>query len=99
LKNLRITMPFQLRGIDSDNGGEFINDVLLQFSLEHDIEFTRSRPYKKNDQAWVEQKNGAVVRRIVGYGRLEGVAAAESLARLYSSSRESSSTSSSHRSS
>jgi hypothetical protein len=87
LKNLRIAMPFELRGVDSDNGGEFINDVLLQFSREHDVEFTRSRPYKKNDQAWVEQKNGAVVRRIVGYGRLEGVAAAESLARLYSSSR------------
>ena len=87
LESLRIAMPFELRGVDSDNGGEFINDVLLQFSREHDVEFTRSRPYKKNDQAWVEQKNGAVVRRIVGYGRLEGVAAAESLARLYSSSR------------
>jgi len=80
-------MPFALRGVDTDNGSEFVNDVLLQFSRKHDIEFTRSRPYKKNDQAWVEQKNGAVVRRVVGYGRLEGVAAAESLARLYSSTR------------
>jgi hypothetical protein len=87
LEDLRVTMPFPLRGIDSDNGGEFINDALLQFSQRHGIEFTRSRPYKKNDQAWVEQKNGAVVRRIVGYGRLEGIAAAESLSRLYSSSR------------
>ena len=51
------------------------------------IEFTRSRPFRKNDQAWVEQKNGAVVRRLVGYGRLEGVAAGEALARLYSASR------------
>jgi len=87
LEDLRVALPFPLRGIDTDNGGEFINDTLLQFSQRHGIEFTRSRPYKKNDQAWVEQKNGAVVRRIVGYGRLEGIAGAESLARLYSSSR------------
>ena len=86
LEDLRVALPFPLRGIDTDNGGEFINDTLLQFSQRHGIEFTRSRPYKKNDQAWVEQKNGAVVRRIVGYGRLQGIAGAESLARLYSSS-------------
>ena len=87
LDNLRCTMPFPLRGIDTDNGGEFVNQVVLEFSKLHGVEFTRSRPYKKNDQAWVEQKNGSVIRRMVGYGRLEGVAAAESLARLYSSSR------------
>ena len=51
-------MPFPLRGIDTDNGGEFINEILLRFSQKHGIEFTRSRPYRKNDQAWVEQKNG-----------------------------------------
>jgi hypothetical protein len=87
LERFRVAMPFALRGIDTDNGGEFVNDLLLQFSREHGIELTRSRPYKKNDQAWVEQKNGAIVRRMVGYGRLEGVAAAESLARLYDSTR------------
>jgi len=87
LENLRVTMPFPLLGVDVDNGGEFVNDALLEFTRRHGIEFTRSRPYKKNDQAWVEQKNGAVVRRMVGYGRLQGIAAAESLARLYSSSR------------
>ena len=48
---------------------------------------TRSRAYKKNDQAWVEQKNGAIVRRLVGYGRLSGAAATEALAQLYASSR------------
>jgi hypothetical protein len=65
-----------------------MNEVLLEFTQQHSIEFTRSRPCcKKNDRAWVEQKNGSVVRRIVGYGRLEGIAAAESLTRLYSSSR------------
>ena len=87
LEALRGAMPFALRGIDTDNGGEFINSALLDFTKKHGIDFTRSRPYRKNDQAWVEQKNGAIVRRMVGYGRLEGVAAAESLARLYASTR------------
>ena len=59
----------------------------MAFCREQGIELTRSRPYRKNDQAWVEQKNGAVVRRMVGYGRLEGVPAAEALARLYSEAR------------
>jgi hypothetical protein len=87
LERLRATLPFPLRGIDTDNGSEFINEVLITFCADHDIEFTRSRPYRKNDQAWVEQKNGSVVRRLVGYGRLEGVAAGEALSRLYSASR------------
>ena len=76
-----------LRGIDTDNGSEFLNEVLICFCKEHGIEFTRSRPFRKNDQAWIEQKNGAVVRRLVGYGRLEGVPGAEALARLYSAAR------------
>ena len=53
----------------------------------HRLEHTRSRPYKKNDQAWVEQKNGSIVRRLVGYGRLSGVEATKALAQLYASSR------------
>jgi len=87
LQSLRATMPFLLRGIDSDNGSEFINETVLEYCRAHNIEFTRSRPHHKNDQAWVEQKSGAVVRRLVGYGRLEGVVAAHALARLYSASR------------
>ena len=87
LDRLRVGLPFLLRGIDTDNGSEFVNDALLAFCTKHDIVFTRSRPYHKNDQAWVEQKNGAVVRRLVGYGRLEGLAAGEALTRLYSASR------------
>ena len=79
LDRLRVTLPFPLRGIDTDNGSEFINELLITFCTDHGIEFTRSRPYRKNDQAWVEQKNGSVVRRLVGYGRLEGVAAGEAL--------------------
>ena len=84
---LRGALPFPLRGIDTDNGSEFLNEVLIGFCKEHGIELTRSRPYRKNDQAWVEQKNGAVVRRLVGYGRLEGLPGAEALARLYSVAR------------
>src|SRR5690348_9317798 len=68
LERLRLALPFPLRGIDTDNGSEFVNEVLLTFCRTHEIEFTRSRPYRKNDQAWVEQKNGSVVRRLVGYG-------------------------------
>jgi Integrase core domain len=87
LDRLRVTLPFPLRGIDTDNGSEFINELLITFCTDHGIKFTRSRPYRKNDQAWVEQKNGSVVRRLVGYGRLEGVASGDALARLYSASR------------
>ena len=72
---LRGALLFPLRGIDTDNGSEFLNEVLISFCKEHGIELTRSRPYRKNDQAWVEQENGAVVRRLVGYGCLEVVAA------------------------
>ncbi len=87
LARLRATMPFPLLGFDTDNGGEFINEVVLDYCTKTKIEFTRSRPHHKNDQAWVEQKNGSVVRRLVGYRRLEGIAAAQALARLYAASR------------
>jgi hypothetical protein len=87
LEHLRTSMPFPLLGIDTDNGSEFLNETVLAYCEKHRIEFTRSRPYQKNDQAWVEQKNGSVVRRLVGYRRLEGIAAADALSRLYASSR------------
>ena len=87
MERLRTTMPFPLRGFDTDNGSEFINETVIAYCTENRIEFTRSRPYKKNDQAWVEQKNGSIVRRLVGYRRLEGMAAAKALARLYAASR------------
>ena len=87
LERLRTSMPFPLRGFDTDNGSEFVNDAVLAYCEAHGIEFTRSRPYRKNDQAWVEQKNGSVVRRLVGYGRLEGIVPAQTLGRLYSASR------------
>lgn len=68
---LRQNLPFALLGLDSDNGSEFINDTLYQYCLSEKITFTRSRPYQKNDQAHVEQKNWSVVRHTVGYDRLE----------------------------
>jgi hypothetical protein len=71
LCRMRQRLPFPLLGIDSDNGGEFINDLLYRYCLEEKITFTRSRPYHKNDQAHVEQKNWSVVRHTVGYDRWE----------------------------
>ncbi len=71
LQTMRSNLPFALRGIDSDNGSEFINDLLYRYCLNNRITFTRSRPYKKNDQAHVEQKNWSVVRHTIGYDRLE----------------------------
>jgi len=79
--------PVPILGIDSDNDGAFINDTLADFCGENGIEFTRSRAYRKNDQAWIEQKNGAVVRRLVGHARYSGVVAGQVLARLYQASR------------
>jgi len=71
LCQVRQQLPFPLLGIDSDNGGEFINDLLYRYCLDEEITFTRSRPYQKNDQAHVEQKNWSVVRHTVGYDRWE----------------------------
>ena len=87
LEHLRTSMPFPLRGLDTDNGGEFMNETVAVYCQLQGIPCTRSRPYHKNDQAWVEQKNGSVVRRLAGYRRLEGLAAAEALSRLYAASR------------
>ncbi len=87
LERVRVSLPFPLRALDVDNGSEFINETLIGYCINHGIELTRCRPYRKNDQAWIEQKNGAVVRRMIGYRRLEGLAAAQTLARLYAVSR------------
>lgn len=76
-------LPAPLLGLDSDNGSEFINHHLYAYCQRHRITFTRSRPYKKNDSAFVEQKNWSVVRRLVGYDRYSSRTAFETLARLY----------------
>jgi transposase InsO family protein len=87
LERIRLSLPFALRAVDVDNGGEFVNERLIQYCLGHGIELTRSRPYRKNDQAWIEQKNGAVVRKLLGYRRFAGIAAARAITRLYGASR------------
>jgi len=87
LDEVRGVMPFPLLGFDTDNDSVFMNETIQSYCKAADVEFTRCRPYRKNDQAWVEQKNGAVVRRIIGYRRYEGLEAAAVLARLYKSSR------------
>ena len=76
-------MPFELLGFDTDNDSVFINETLRDYCRDAGIVFTRCRPWRKNDQAFVEQKNGAVVRRIVGYRRPKGLEAAAALSRLY----------------
>lgn len=71
LKDIRGRLPFELLGIDSDNGSEFINNHLLMYCKEQRITFTRARSYRKNDNCFVEQKNYSVVRRAVGYLRYD----------------------------
>ena len=87
LSRARALFPFPLKGVDFDNDSGFMNDLVVPWCREQGLEVTRARAYRKNDQAWVEQKNGAIVRRLVGYGRLEGLFAVEALARLYAASR------------
>ena len=79
--------PFPLKGVDFDNDGAFMNEPVVDWCRAQGLEVTRSRAYRKNDQAWVEQKNGAIVRRLVGYGRFEGPGSAAALARLYAAAR------------
>jgi hypothetical protein len=76
-------LPFSIEGVDTDCGSEFINYELLDYSEENHITFTRARTHRKNDQAYVEEKNGSVVLRLVGYDGFEGWKAWEALARLY----------------
>ena len=87
LGELRKRMLFALLGFDTENDSMFMNETVRDYCTAAGVEFTRCRPYRKNDQAWVEQKNGAVVRRIVGYRRYEGVEAAAALAQLYGAVR------------
>lgn len=87
LEELRRRLPFAVLGFDVDNDTAFMNETLLEYCREREIEFTRCRPWRKNDQALVEQKNGNIVRRIVGYRRLEGLEAAAALTRLYATVR------------
>jgi hypothetical protein len=83
IQDARRRLPFPLLGIDSDNGSEFINDQLYRYCLEEEITFTRGRAGKKNDSAYVEQKNWSVVRRATGYHRYDTPQQLDLLNRLY----------------
>ena len=87
MKHAQSLFPWLLRGVDFDNDSAFMNDVVVPWCREQKLEVTRSRAYKKNDQAFVEQKNGAVVRRLMGYGRFDGLETARTMGRLYAAAR------------
>jgi len=87
IKEIRGRLPFALLGIDSDNGGEFINNQLLRYCQQQQISFTRSRTARKNDNCFVEQKNYSVVRRAVGYLRYDSEPELKLLNALYSKLR------------
>ena len=83
LEELRQALPFALRGIDSDNGSEFINLHLYGYCQAHGIQFTRGRPYKKDDNAHIEQKNWTHVRKLMGYVRYDSPSAVDAMNALY----------------
>lgn len=83
IKQARSQFPFPLLGVDFDNDSAFMNEFVVSWCRSENLEVTRSRAYRKNDQAHVEQKNGAIVRRLVGYGRFAGTEATIALRQLY----------------
>ncbi|HEX7295096.1 MAG TPA: transposase family protein [Pyrinomonadaceae bacterium] len=87
LKEIRQNLPFPLLGIDSDNGSEFINKYLTDYCQKQKLTFTRSRPYRKNDNCFVEQKNYSIVRRAVGYQRYDTELQLQLLNELYATLR------------
>ncbi len=84
IEDIRYSLPFNLKGIDSDNGGEFINYHLYKYCIKEKITFTRARSRKANDNCYVEQKNWSVVRRTVGYKRFDNEKSCKLLNELYS---------------
>lgn len=87
LQQARACFPFPILGLDTDNGSEFINESLLTNCERERITFTRGRECLKNDQCFVEQKNGAIVRQVIGYDRLEGECAYRQLGEVYQALR------------
>ncbi len=83
LDRARQLLPFPLLGLDTDHGSAFLNDELLAYCERERITFTRGRAYRKNDQCFVKQKHGVIVRQLIGYDRFEGLAAYRQLAEAY----------------
>jgi hypothetical protein len=87
IQTIRARLPFPLLGLDSDNGSEFVNKELLRYCQKERLTFTRTRPYRKNDNCYVEQKNYSVVRQTVGYQRFDTAAELMVLKQLYATLR------------
>ncbi len=83
LEEMRTALPFTLRAIDSDNGSEFINDHLVRYCERQHLGFTRGRPYKKDDNAHIEQKNWTHVRKLLGWDRYDSPRALAAMNALY----------------
>jgi hypothetical protein len=83
LDAIRRDLPFEIAGIDSDNGSEFLNAHLVRYCKRESIQFTRGRPYKKDDNAHIEQKNWTHVRKLMGWVRYDTEEAVEAMNRLY----------------
>ena len=83
LEEMRQALPFTLQAIDSDNGSEFLNHHLVRYCRRHQIQFTRGRPYKKDDNAHIEQKNWTHVRKLIGWDRYDSATAVGLLNDLY----------------
>jgi hypothetical protein len=83
IDKIKSILPFELKGLDSDGGSEFINWHMIKYCEEHDLFFTRSRPYMKNDNAYVEQKNNTHIRKWLGYGRYDAVEQLHTINDLY----------------
>jgi transposase InsO family protein len=83
LEEILRALPFPAKGVDSDNGSEFINKHLLRYCRSSKLEFTRSRPYKKDDNAHIEQKNWTHVRKLIGWDRYDSARALDAMNGLY----------------
>jgi len=83
LQQARARFPFPILGVDTNNGGEFINDLLLNYCEQEQLTFTRGRPHLKNDQCFIEQKNGNIVRQVTGHARFVGMHAYQQLQKVY----------------
>jgi len=88
LERMRRRLPFVLRELHTDNGAEFLNAAVLAWSARAGVRLSRGRPYRKNDQAWAEQRNWTAVRRLVGYDRFASHAALAALTSVYALARE-----------
>lgn len=85
IENIERELPFKILGFDSDNGNEFINWHLYKYlrRRKKPVSYTRSRAYKKNDNAHIEQKNWTLIRQFLGYQRIESLEAVEMMITLY----------------